>query len=68
MVASLVRNMGSRAWAQQLWCVGLVAPQQVRSPGPGIESVSLALQGGFLTTGPPKKPEEMTSEAGFEGG
>ena len=25
-------------------------------PGPGIESVSLALQGGFLNTGPPGKP------------
>ena len=25
-------------------------------PGPGIEPVSPALQGGFLTTGPPGKP------------
>ena len=26
-------------------------------PGPGIKPVSLALQGGFLTTGPPGKPQ-----------
>ena len=25
-------------------------------PGPGIEPIPLALQGGFLTTGPPGKP------------
>ena len=27
-------------------------------PGPGIEPVSLALAGGFLTTGPPGKPRD----------
>ena len=26
-------------------------------PGPGIEPVSPALQGGFLTSGPPEKPQ-----------
>ena len=25
-------------------------------PGPGVKTVSLALQDGFLTTGPPRKP------------
>ena len=41
---------------QQLWPTGLVAPRIVGLPGPGIESVSLASAGGFLTTGPPGKP------------
>ena len=36
--------------------MGLGAPQRMGLPGPGIEPVSLALQGGFLTTGPPGKP------------
>ena len=31
VAASLVRTMGSRAWAQQLGCMGLVAPQLGRS-------------------------------------
>ena len=34
-------------------CVGLVAP---RKPGPGVEPVSPAFAGRFLTTGPPGKP------------
>ena len=34
-------------------CVGLVAP---RKPGPGVEPVSPAFAGGFLTTRPPGKP------------
>ena len=29
-------------------------------PGPGIEPVSRALAGGFLTTGPPGKSAELT--------
>ena len=56
----------SRAQAQQLWHTGLVAPrscgtraQLLRSmwdlPGPGLEPVSPALAGGFLTTAPPGK-------------
>ena len=39
--------------------MGLVAPQHVDLPGPGIEPISLALQGGFLTTGPPGKPRAL---------
>ena len=35
---------------------GLRAPQHVGLPGPGVELVSPALAGGFLTTGPPGKP------------
>ena len=37
---------GFRAVAQYLWCMGLVAPWDL--PGPGIESVLLALAGRFL--------------------
>ena len=47
--------MGSRAQAQRLWCMGLVALWQVGSSGPGLEPVSPALAGGFLTTVPPGK-------------
>ena len=36
-------------------CTGLVAPWHVGSSGTGIEPVSPALAGGFLTTGPPGK-------------
>ena len=35
-----------------LWRVGLGALQRVGSSVPGIEPLSLALAGGFLTTGP----------------
>ena len=35
---------------------GLHAPRHVGLPGPGVEPVSPALAGGFLTTGPPGKP------------
>ena len=31
-------------------------------PGPGIEPVSPALAGGFLTTAPPGKPSTATGE------
>ena len=47
---------GSRAWAQQLWRVGLVALPHVGPPRPGLEPVSLAWQGRFLAPGPPGKP------------
>ena len=41
--------MGSRAQAQ--------LPLSMQDlPGPGMEPVSLALQGGFLTTGPQESP------------
>ena len=36
--------------------MGLVAHGMWDLPGPGIELVSPALAGGFLTTVPPKKP------------
>ena len=39
---------GSRAVAQCLWCMGFVAPWDL--PGPGIESMLLALAGRFLIT------------------
>ena len=48
--------MGSRAQAQQLWRTGFVAPRHAGLPGPGLEPVSPALAGGFLTTLPPGKP------------
>ena len=41
--------------AQYLWHTGLVAPWHVGLPGPGLEPVSPALAGGFLTTVPPGK-------------
>ena len=44
-------SVGSRACGlQQLWCIGLVAPQHVGSSGPGIKPVSPALAGGVFTT------------------
>ena len=52
-VASFVAEHGLQdMWAQQLWGMGLVAPRQ-----PGIQPMSLALAGGFLTTGPPGKSD-----------
>ena len=46
-----------RAWALELGCG--IRTQLLQSlwdfPGPGIELVSLALQGTFSTTGPPGK-------------
>ena len=41
---------------RSLWPTGLVAPSTWELPLPGIKPVSLALQGGFLTTGPPERP------------
>ena len=43
------------AWTLQLWLTGSVALQHVGIlvPRPGIEPMSPALQGRFLTTGPP---------------
>ena len=38
---------------QSLWCTGLIAPRNL--PRPGIEPMSPALAGRFLTTGPPWK-------------
>ena len=39
---------------QELWCTSLAAPRHL--PGPGIELLSPALQGGFLTMETPGKP------------
>ena len=38
------------------WHEGSVVERHLSRPGPGIELVSPALQGGFLTAGPPGKP------------
>ena len=51
----LAWSVGSSAQAQQLWCPGFVALQHRGLPGAGIEPVSPALAGGFLTTGPPEE-------------
>ena len=40
---------------QQLWRTGLVVRGMWDLPGPGLEPVSPALAGGFLTTAPPGK-------------
>ena len=47
-------------WAQQWWHTGLVAPRMWDLPRPGLEPVSPALAGGFLTTVPPEKPSSFT--------
>ena len=44
--------------------MGFVSHSMWDLPGPGIELVSPALQGGFLTTGPPGKPSFLTFEWG----
>ena len=44
------------AWAQQLWHAGLVAPWHV---GSQFEPTSPALEGRFLTTGPPGKSHHL---------
>ena len=51
-IGSSVWGTGSRAWAQKLWLLGLLAP---RHGGPSqirIKPAAPALAGGFLTTGP----------------
>ena len=41
----------------------------ISAPGPGIEPASPALQGGFLTTGPPgKTPRSKLINANVRGG
>ena len=46
---------GSRAQVQWLWGIGPATPQHVDSSRPGLEPLSPALAGGFLTTWPPGK-------------
>ena len=53
----LLRSSGSRGQAQELWRVGFVDLWWVDLPISGIEPVSPALTGGFLSTGPPEKSE-----------
>ena len=50
-----LQHSGSRALAQQLWCTCLAALRDL--PGPGIEPVSPASAGGFLSTVPPGKSQ-----------
>ena len=57
VATSLVVEQGPREWAQSLWHMGLVAPNHVDLPGPGVEPMSPALVGRFLTTGPPGKSQ-----------
>ena len=47
--------MSSTARTQWLWRTGLVAPQHVKSPRPGIKLVSLALASEFLSPVPSGK-------------
>ena len=49
---------GSRVQAQQLWRTGSVAPGMWDLPGPGVEPVSPALAGRFLTIAPPGKSQQ----------
>ena len=49
----MLQNTGPRVLRAS---TGLVVLQQWGLPGPGIEPVSPALQGRFLTTRPPGKP------------
>ena len=54
--ASLAAEHGLSAWAQQFRLDGLVAaPHMWSLRRPGVESVSPALTGGFLSTVPPGK-------------
>ena len=50
---------GSRTQAQHLWDTGVAAPRTWNLPKLGIEPMSPALAGGFLTTGLPRKSEKM---------
>ena len=52
--------MASPVTETKLGCAGLSSCGVWDLPGPGIELVSLALQGGFLTTGPPEEPQTVS--------
>ena len=49
-------SWGSRAQAQYLWHIDLVALWHVGVPGSGIKPLSPALAGRFFTTEKPEKP------------
>jgi len=66
--AQYLWHSGSRARAQKLWLTGLVAPQGMCNlPRPGMEPVSPALPGRFLTTGPPGSPIFIIFDATVNG-
>ena len=58
----LSRIMGSRVQAPLWWCMAWAAHGMWHLPGPGVEPVSLALAGEFLTTRPPGKPHQVLKE------
>ena len=68
VVAYELSNCGSRVPERRLSSCGAQA-QLLRSmwdlPGPGLEPVSPALAGGFLTTAPPGKPHIFIKEHNF---
>ena len=54
--------MGSRVQALLWWSMARAAHGMWHLPGPGVEPVSLALAGGFLTTRLPGKPHQVLKE------
>ena len=68
VVASLVESQALGAWASIVVALGLsscgmwalVACGRWNLPRPGIELMSLALAGGFLSTAPPGKSSMVT--------
>ena len=55
----VAENRLQGVWVQSLWHTGSVTLCVWALLRPGIKPVSLALQGAFLTTGPPGKPPEL---------
>ena len=51
--------------ASLLWNMGLAALRMGNLPGPGIEPVSPALAGRFLTTAPLEKPLSIFFEGSY---
>ena len=51
--------------ASLLWNMGLAALRTGNLPGPGIEPVSPALAGRFLTTAPLEKPLSIFFEGSY---
>ena len=49
-----------------MWRTGLVLRNMWDLPGPGLEPVSPALAGGFLTTAPPGKPYNIILVSGVQ--
>ena len=58
----LLTVMTSLETKHRLWCARAQLPYSTWDlPGPGIEQMFLALQGEFLTTGPPGKPRRQSA-------